>query len=507
MRMRSMTVPFLAFASGALFANATLADEIRYTATGPIRSIYTNPSGPLRDAQIGETLSLEFVVDPSAVPSFVDGDVRQIWRNPGVVLSGQMTLHRFNGVSDSLQLDIGQAQVDVQDNRPVVSRVWDEFDILTLSGEHTARFKVSDQSQSAPSFSDMLSSLDMPTSLVLPPFSGGVIRNIHLFDSVGRIYYEADLETFTIEVLNGDSDNDGLTDDEEIALQGTFGDPNCPDPFIADFDGDGLNDGQEIGVGGEPGTGTDPCVADTDGDGLTDGEEIDLQEFGCPNPLAADTDNDGIDDGIEVDLGLDHCDDADFDGDGLMDSQEILDYETDPTNPDSDGDGVWDGTEVDSGCMDPNDADSDDDGLSDGDEVNGTTLGVMTNPCAADTDGDGIDDLNDPTPDVPGTSSGFIEDWLRGTGTISAGFDLGSIDAPNDNAATGRRNAIANKLAKAANLTADGDYQGAIDELASLLEKLDGEPRPADWMKPGEDRDNLVLDINLAIDWLLIEMQ
>jgi hypothetical protein len=68
---------------------------------------------------------------------------------------------------------------------------------------------------------------------------------------------------FVTPTLNApvDSDNDGLTDTQEVDL-GT-------DPENADSDGDGLEDGAEVALG------TDPTASDTDGDGYTDGEEVD----------------------------------------------------------------------------------------------------------------------------------------------------------------------------------------------------------------------------------------
>ena len=57
-----------------------------------------------------------------------------------------------------------------------------------------------------------------------------------------------------------DSDGDGLTDAEEVAL-GT-------DPNDADSDDDGLSDGEEVALG------TDPNDPDSDGDGVSDGEEV-----------------------------------------------------------------------------------------------------------------------------------------------------------------------------------------------------------------------------------------
>jgi|GEM_PF-4855175 len=82
-----------------------------------------------------------------------------------------------------------------------------------------------------------------------------------------------------------DSDDDGLTDGEEIL---TF----TTDPNIPDTDGDGLTDGNEVDVHS-----TNPVLADTDTDGLLDGEEVNTH---TTNPLAKDTDADGYWDGYEI---------------------------------------------------------------------------------------------------------------------------------------------------------------------------------------------------------------
>lgn len=58
-----------------------------------------------------------------------------------------------------------------------------------------------------------------------------------------------------------DTDNDGLTDDEEIVL-GT-------DPLVTDTDSDGLSDGDEVNT-----YGTDPLNPDTDAGGVSDGQEV-----------------------------------------------------------------------------------------------------------------------------------------------------------------------------------------------------------------------------------------
>ena len=199
-----------------------------------------------------------------------------------------------------------------------------------------------------------------------------------------------------------DTDDDGLDDGEEIEL-GT-------DPTDPDTDGDGIEDGEEVDDGSDPldpndptetdedgdgltlaeerELGTDPEDADTDGDGLDDGTEV--ESYGS-NPLAHDTDGDGLGDGEEIDLGTDPTD-PDTDGDGLTDGAEI-DRGTDPTDdddpapPDPDGDGLGTAQEERIGT-DPEDADTDDDGLDDGTEVTET----FTDPTDPDTDGDGIED-------------------------------------------------------------------------------------------------------------------
>ena len=79
-----------------------------------------------------------------------------------------------------------------------------------------------------------------------------------------------------------DSDNDGLTDEEEENL-GT-------DPNNADTDGDGLSDGEESTLG------SDPNNADTDGDGVNDTAD----DFPMDNSEWIDTDDDGIGDNSDA---------------------------------------------------------------------------------------------------------------------------------------------------------------------------------------------------------------
>ena len=81
-----------------------------------------------------------------------------------------------------------------------------------------------------------------------------------------------------------DTDNDGLTNQEE-AILGT-------DSNNKDTDGDGLSDYDEVKI-----YNTNPLKVDTDGDGLSDYEEVKIYHT---DPLKADTDGDGHNDGEEV---------------------------------------------------------------------------------------------------------------------------------------------------------------------------------------------------------------
>jgi hypothetical protein len=122
----------------------------------------------------------------------------------------------------------------------------------------------------------------------------------------------------------------------------------------ADSDGDGLTDAEEIALG------TDPHNKDTDGDGFSDGVEVlarrgganlDPLRFdpGCPaNLIGVDSDCDGLTDCDEQLLGTDaQLIDSDFDG--APDGMEYL-MGTQPTTKDlqfdPDADGLMNGTEL-----------------------------------------------------------------------------------------------------------------------------------------------------------------
>jgi hypothetical protein len=113
-----------------------------------------------------------------------------------------------------------------------------------------------------------------------------------------------------------DSDGDGFSDFAEVNIDGDptdyspgQGDSNPNDPLstpTSDADGDGLTDSVEAVLG------TDAHDADSDDDGLTDFEEVNRD--GNPanytagvdtNPTDPDSDNDGVGDGLETGIGSD----------------------------------------------------------------------------------------------------------------------------------------------------------------------------------------------------------
>jgi hypothetical protein len=184
-----------------------------------------------------------------------------------------------------------------------------------------------------------------------------------------------------------DPDGDGLTNEEEEQL-GT-------DPNDADTDNDGLSDGEEVAGPGSCTTGTNPLDADTDGDRLRDGQEVRgfrltqkvqyskrvRKPIGLvkPNPCRKDTDRDGLTDYREVKGGkirqtvivrkreggkyvigfrISNPVNADTDRDGVNDKAEVTGSanrkhnrrKTDPTHFDTDFGGVADGREIRAGA-------------------------------------------------------------------------------------------------------------------------------------------------------------
>jgi len=241
--------------------------------------------------------------------------------------------------------------------------------------------------------------------------------------------------TATVPALDVDSDDDGLSDYEEVNITGTA-------PLDQDTDNDTLMDSDEViatgNTSGDPAhprrtfdIESDPLDINTDDDGLFDPQEYagsglsqpplagligGARDGDCPFVNDDDSDGDGIQDGtvttvapagvIRGDgtgaLSYTHYEDfidlnaADQHlpvvrrikptaGDGEQDS---TDQYCDVCDADSDGDGLMDGNEVAIGT-DPDDYDTDNDGRNDWHEVTGGGP-IPTDPFDPDTDDDGL---------------------------------------------------------------------------------------------------------------------
>ncbi len=132
---------------------------------------------------------------------------------------------------------------------------------------------------------------------------------------------------------------------------------------------------------------------DSDGDGLTDDEETNTY---FTDPYDPDSDDDGLEDGEEVLTYFTDPMEPDSDSDGLEDGEEVNTYSTNPNEPDSDFDSVDDYEEVNSACMDPNvyETDSDSDTMSNRFELD-NTLDPCTPDGELDSDSDLISNVNE----------------------------------------------------------------------------------------------------------------
>jgi outer membrane protein OmpA-like peptidoglycan-associated protein len=242
---------------------------------------------------------------------------------------------------------------------------------------------------------------------------------------------------------NNDSDDDGILDAEEDP---NFDKDNDPATNPRDTDGDGIpdyldddsdNDGKkDSDERDEPYDANNP--RDTDGDGIPDVIDADDGTVGSDNEGngAGDSDNDGIPDNVECGSqpcrdtegdGIPDYTDTDSDNDGVLDQDEVG---ADPQNPkDTDGDGIPDIADPVNGGAGENGGDSDGDGVADAVECNRW-------PNCSDSDNDGIADYLDedssPADSTSNSSSdssdseelGTINTGVQGAGSLHWSFAL-----------------------------------------------------------------------------------
>ncbi len=210
-----------------------------------------------------------------------------------------------------------------------------------------------------------------------------------------------------------------------------------------------------------------PCI-----DACPDGPADDIDREARPFPtdgaydIGADefveTDGDGMPDWWELKyFGSATAADpgGDEDSDGLTNLDEYGNV-TDPVAADTDGDGLEDGAEVNTYGTDPLDTDTDDDGLSDSEEVNT----YATEPTDPDTDGDGRLDGweiawgSDPLdPNSPGPVTVYVS-AAEGDDTFNGKYPAhqGGLDGPKATIQAGIDGAIGGDEVA----VADGTYAG-----------------------------------------------
>lgn len=140
--------------------------------------------------------------------------------------------------------------------------------------------------------------------------------------SEGILYIAGD-QKLTAYNIDGDDDSDGMTNWWEL----TYGlDKNDPDDALLDKDDDGLSNLLEFTHS------SNPTVTDSDNDGLTDGDEVNTH---LSNPILTDTDQDRLSDGDEINVYNTSPIIIDSDEDGYNDGDEVLIFSTDPADANS----------------------------------------------------------------------------------------------------------------------------------------------------------------------------
>lgn len=300
-------------------------------------SIDTLNSAPVADAGPDQTVHAGSVVllDGSGSTDVDDNPLTYLWSLPARPADSSAALDNPNVVGPGFVADwpgeyIGELVVNdgfehsvpdsvvitTENSRPVADAGADQTgfvgDTISLDGNGSA-----DADKDPLSYLWALTALPEGSTAALTAETSAITSLVPDLPGlyVGQLivndgFQDSDPDTakVTIEVVaDVDSDNDGLTDAEEIEL-GT-------DPDNPDSDGDGIKDGEEVNQ-----TGTDPLDADSDDDGLTDGAEVNVHDT---DPNDADSDDDGLSDGDEINIHLTLPNIPDTDGDGFNDGDEV----------------------------------------------------------------------------------------------------------------------------------------------------------------------------------------
>lgn len=296
---------------------------------------------------------------------------------------------------------------------------------------------------------------------------------------------------------------DGINDGMELAAWNSisssawatdFDGDGIPNNLLdPDSDNDGLLDGDEFLLGGGQ---AKPHNPDTDGDGVLDGDEIDWDSDsdndGLRNVNDIDSDNDGMPDGWEHLHGFDPVDamDAadDRDDDGLTNLGEYQ-AGTNPDLVDTDGDLLSDGQEVNTHSTNPLWWDTDDDGLPDFTEANANLDPLSSTDAALDADADSFDASGDAIAPVSWTNLAEYRytrpaDWQEATdGPWLGGTDIQNPDTDNDGLDDGYEIYYGNDPLDGLDQDSDGDRDGL-----SLQEE---QAQGTDPTRPDTDGDGL----------------
>ncbi len=335
-----------------------------------------------------------------------------------------------------------------------------------------------------------------------------------------------------------DSDNDGIVDAVEA---GGVADATGAHANYTDTDLDGLNDEVDADNGG-----TALVPADNDGDGAPNYLDMDSDNDGVSDAFESttstiatgqDQDNDGIDNAFDADEGgsfntpIDHDGDTyydmydiDSDNDGMADYYETSGIAPSGSDDDNDGiDNVYDvdftgGTDLDGDWIDDNliPADTDMDGLFDINDIDADADGIVDNiegqstagyiaPSGSDTDNDGLDNAYDTdnggTTIIPNNIDGdLLPDFQDTNSDEDPESDLiEAYDTDNDG--------VANILPSGT----DSDNDGLDDNYDDIsgFNPTDGGELPTDYPdvdNPGDDRDwrQNVPSVSLALDEVII---